>query len=206
MNRLCDLVPETRVDGRVFYQDLDIYSVDVDPLGLRRRIGMIFQKPNPFPLSIRANLELPLKEHGFRDREERGALMETSLREAGLWNEVKDRLRSPATSLSGGQQQRLCIARAIAMKPHVLLMDEPCSALDPISGGAVEQLIEKLGEHYTVVLVTHHLAQARRLSSRTAMLWPEAGAGRLIEFGPTARLFSDPQHPTTAAYLEGREG
>jgi len=206
LNRLADLIPGTRVSGRVIYEGDDLYGPGVDTMLLRRRIGMIFQKPNPFPLSIRRNIELPLKEHGIRRRDEREAIMEEALRETALWEEVKDRLRAPATALSGGQQQRLCIARAIALKPRVLLMDEPCSALDPVSTARVEALIERLAGEYSVVIVTHHLAQARRLASRTALLWPEQGAGRLIEFAETSQLFSDPQHPTTSAYIEGRSG
>ena len=177
-----------------------------DVVQLRRRVGMIFQKPNPFPLSIRRNLELPLLELGIKKRAEQDALIEQVLGEVGLWDEVKDRLHAPAQALSGGQQQRLCIARALTLKPEVLLMDEPCSALDPISSAVVEELITRLKQHYAVVVVTHNLAQARRISDYCGAFWLQEGAGRLIEFERTETLFSAPRHPLTAAYIEGRRG
>jgi phosphate transport system ATP-binding protein len=167
---------------------------------------MIFQKPNPFPFSIRRNLEFPLREHGVRDRAALAERVERALRDVGLWDEVRDRLDAPAQALSGGQQQRLCLARALALEPDVLLLDEPCSALDPIASGVVEDRIALLRGRYTVVVVTHNLAQARRLSDRTAVFWHQDGAGRLVEHGPTAQVFESPSHPLTAAYVSGARG
>ncbi|MGH8527038.1 MAG: phosphate ABC transporter ATP-binding protein, partial [Gammaproteobacteria bacterium] len=177
-----------------------------DVIRLRRRIGMIFQKPNPFPLSIRRNLELPLREHGLRDREQIALAVETVLRDVGLWDEVKDRLDSPALALSGGQQQRLCVARALVLSPEVLLMDEPCSALDPLSSGVVEDLIVSLRGRYTVLIVTHNLAQARRIADYAALFWMQDGAGQPIEAGTAKQIFEDPREPLTAAYVSGMRG
>lgn len=204
LNRLTDLIPATRVSGSVQIDGMDALAPRQDLLGLRRRVGMIFQKPNPFPMSIRRNIELPLAEHGLRDRDARAAAMQTALESAGLWDEVKHRLDSSALALSGGQRQRLCIARAIALKPRVLLMDEPCSALDPIASSAVESLIQSLRGDYTVLIVTHNLAQARRISDRVAMFWNQDGCGCLVEAGPSERVFERPAQAITAAYLEGR--
>jgi phosphate transport system ATP-binding protein len=173
---------------------------------LRTQIGMIFQKPNPFPLSIRRNLELPLKEHGVTDARERAARAEAALTDVGLWAEVKDRLDTPALQLSGGQQQRLCIARALVLRPSVLLMDEPCSALDPISSGVVEDLILRLRGQYTVVIVTHNLAQAKRIANYAAFFWMKERVGKLIEFGQSQQLFEAPQDHLTAAYINGARG
>ena len=206
LNRLTDLVAGCRVEGCVCFHGLSIHDVRHDVVALRQRVGMIFQKPHPFPLSIRRNLELPLLERGVRNRDAREAVIEQVLTEVGLWGEVRDRLGAPATALSGGQQQRLCIARALTLEPEVLLMDEPCSALDPIATGVVEELIARLKTRYTLVVVTHNLAQARRISDYCAALWPQDGAGRLIEFNRSESLFGDPQHPTLAAYLQGRHG
>jgi phosphate transport system ATP-binding protein len=167
-------------------------------------VGMIFQKPNPFPLSIRRNLEFPLREHGMS--KDLDATIEAALRDVGLWDEVKDRLGAPGMSLSGGQQQRLCLARALALRPEVLLMDEPCSSLDPLSSGVVEDLIGRLRGRYTVLIVTHNLAQARRIADRTALFWVKDGAGRLVEEGPTEELFLRPRDPLTAAYVSGARG
>jgi len=167
---------------------------------------MIFQKPNPFPLSIRKNLELPLREHGVRKRSELDELRNSVLQQVGLWDEVKDRLDAPAMALSGGQQQRLCIARAIALKPDVLLMDEPCSALDPISSRIVEDLIRRLCCDFTVLVVTHNLAQARRIADYAAMFWVQGGSGRLIEQGTATQIFEQPAEPITAAYMNGEAG
>ncbi|MBK8275616.1 MAG: phosphate ABC transporter ATP-binding protein [Nitrospira sp.] len=206
LNRLTDLIPTCVVAGRITIDKLDVLAPQTDVIQLRRRIGMIFQKPNPFPLSIRRNLEFPLREHGMRDRTQLSSAIETSLRDVGLWDEVKDRLDSPALALSGGQQQRLCIARSLALAPEMLLMDEPCSALDPISSGVVEDLIVSLRGRYTILIVTHNLAQARRIANDAALFWVHNGAGRLIETGPAKQIFEDPRDPLTAAYLGGMRG
>ncbi len=206
LNRLTDLIPACLVSGRITIDTLDVLAPQTDVIRLRRRIGMIFQKPNPFPLSIRRNLEFPLREHGLRDRTQLSTAIETALRDVGLWDEVKDRLDSPALALSGGQQQRLCIARALALSPEMLLMDEPCSALDPISSGIVEDLIVRLRGRYTILIVTHNLAQARRIANDAALFWVHNGAGRLIETGPAKQIFEDPRDPLTAAYVSGMRG
>ena len=206
LNRLTDLIAGCRISGKIMIDGLDGLAPDTDVIRLRRRIGMIFQKPNPFPLSIRRNLEFPLREHGLGDREQVTRTMETALRDVGLWDEVKDRLDSPALALSGGQQQRLCIARALALLPEVLLMDEPCSALDPLSGGVVEDLIVSLRSRYTVLIVTHNLAQARRIADYAALFWVQNGSGRLIETGTAKQIFEEPHDPLTAAYVSGMRG
>jgi phosphate transport system ATP-binding protein len=206
LNRLTDLIPGCVVSGRVRVGDLDVFGPRTDVLTLRRRVGMIFQKPNPFPFSIRRNLEFPLREHGVRDRHRLDEVIETALRDVGLWDEVKDRMKSPAPALSGGQQQRLCMARALALGPEVLLLDEPCSALDPISSGVIEDLIARLRERITLLIVTHNIAQARRIADEVALFWSLEGAGRLIESGPAREFFDDPKHPLTADYLTGVRG
>lgn len=206
LNRLTDLIAGCRVSGRIMVETLDVLAPQTDVIRLRRRIGMVFQKPNPFPLSIRRNLEFPLREHGVRDRAQLAQTIETTMRDVGLWDEVKDRLDSPALALSGGQQQRLCIARSLALSPEMLLMDEPCSALDPISSGIVEDLIVSLRGRYTILIVTHNLAQARRIADYTALFWVQHGAGRLIETGPAKQLFEQPRDPLTAAYVSGMRG
>jgi phosphate transport system ATP-binding protein len=206
LNRLTDLIPNARVGGKVQLDDGNLFDPNLDVLALRRRIGMIFQRPNPFPLSIRRNLELPLKEHGIRAKQVIDAKIEEALRAVGLWDEVSDRLDSSALALSGGQQQRLCIARALVLEPEVLLMDEPCSSLDPISSGVVEELILKLKGRYTVVIVTHNLAQARRIANYVAFFWAEERVGKLVEFGRSPRLFESPVHELTAAYVGGAKG
>ena len=206
LNRLTDLVPSAHVRGRILFENTDVLDPNLDVLALRRRIGMIFQKPNPFPLSVRRNLELPLREHGIRDRELLEQKIETALRDVGLWDEVRDRLNNPALALSGGQQQRLCIARALVLEPSVLLMDEPCSALDPISSAVVEELIQRLRGRYTVVIVTHNLAQARRIANYAAFFWMRERVGKLIEFGRCQSLFETPVHDLTAAYVSGASG
>ena len=206
LNRLTDLVPGAQVRGRIRLDEIDVLDPRLDVLMLRRKIGMIFQKPNPFPLSIRRNLELPLREHGMRSRALLEHKIETTLRDVGLWGEVHDRLDSSALALSGGQQQRLCIARALVLEPSVLLMDEPCSALDPISSGVVEELILRLRGRYTVVIVTHNLAQARRIANYAAFFWMKERVGKLIEFGHCQPLFETPAHPLTAAYVSGMRG
>ena len=206
LNRLTDLVPGCCVTGRVLVDDIDVNHPRVDMIALRRHVGMLFQKPNPFALSIRRNLELPLREHGVRQRGELTARVEQALRETGLWDEVRDRLDEPAQALSGGQQQRLCLARALALRPRVLLMDEPCSALDPIASGVVEDLIARLRGRYTVLIVTHNLAQARRIADYTGFFWADDGIGRLVEFGATDDIFERPTDPRTQAYVQGRRG
>ena len=206
LNRLTDMVPRCSVEGTLRYQGVDLTSPGLDVVALRRRVGMIFQRPNPFPLSIRRNLELPLKEHGVRDRARLEATLESTLRDVGLWQEVADRLDAPATSLSGGQQQRLCLARALVLDPEVLLMDEPTSALDPLAAGVVEDLVQSLRGRYTMVIVTHNLAQARRLADHVAMFWVRDGSGRIIETGPVAGIFERPQDPDTEAYIRGLRG
>lgn len=206
LNRLTDHYEDCKVTGAIRIGDLNVLNARTDVLYLRRRVGMIFQKPNPFPLSIWRNLALTLKQHGISDRRALAERIETALQAVGLWDEVKDRLHASALSLSGGQQQRLCIARAVALEPDVILFDEPCSALDPISSGVVEELIRGLRSRFTVVIVTHNLAQARRISDATALFWMHGGVGRLVEYGPTQRLFEAPADPITAAYLAGRHG
>ncbi len=206
LNRMTDLIPGARTEGTVRIHGQNTYGDDISPALLRRSIGMIFQKANPFPLSIRQNLQLALREHGVRQRPELESRTEAALRDVGLWDEVKDRLDQPALRLSGGQQQRLCIARAIILEPRVLLMDEPCSALDPIASAHVESLIQSFKGRYTILIVTHNLAQARRLADHLAVFWYEGEAGRIIEQGNATELFDNPQHPTVAAYLAGQRG
>lgn len=206
LNRLSDLVPGCRVDGHIRFSDADIRAPAIDVQSLRRRIGMIFQKPNPFPLSIRRNLEMPLREHGVNRRAELDEKIRQALTDVGLWDEVHDRLDAPALGLSGGQQQRLCIARALVLEPEVLLMDEPCSALDPLSSAVVEALILRLRGRYTVVIVTHNLAQARRIANYAAFFWMREKVGKLIEFGRCQQLFNAPRDDLTAAYIAGVSG
>jgi len=206
LNRLTDIIPGCRVSGRIRLDDLDVLAPHTDVIRLRRRVGMIFQKPNPFPFSILKNLEFPLREHGLKDRERIAASIETVLRDVGLWDEVKDRLHSPALALSGGQQQRLCMARALVLSPEVLLLDEPCSALDPLSSGVVEDLIVGLRGRYTVLIVTHNLAQARRIADYAALFWVQNGAGQLIETGTAKQIFEEPRDPLTTAYVSGMRG
>jgi phosphate transport system ATP-binding protein len=203
LNRMHELVPKTRVEGRVFLQGEDLYSSDVDPAIVRRRVGMVFQKSNPFPtMSIGENVVIGLRLNGVRSQKFLNERLEKSLRMAALWDEVKDDLHKPGTSLSGGQQQRLCIARALAVDPEVLLMDEPCSALDPIATAKIEELIYELKAHYTIVTVTHNMQQAGRISDYTAFFY----LGRLIEFGPTTKIFTNPSERQTEDYITGRFG
>jgi len=206
LNRLTDLIPGSRVQGQILIDGVDVMSPQRDVMALRRKVGMIFQKPNPFPLSIRRNIEMPLREHGIRQRSELAERVERALRDVGLWDEICDRLDSPALALSGGQQQRLCIARALALEPSILLMDEPCSALDPIASAVVEDLIHSLCNRYTVVIVTHNLAQARRVANYAAFFWMTERVGKLIEFGHCQSLFDTPNHDLTAAYVTGVSG
>ena len=206
INRLTDLIPGCKVSGRLQMNEFDVLAPSTNLLHLRRQVGMIFQKPTVFPFSIKKNLELPLREHAKHARATWAATIETTLQQVGLWNEVKDRLDQPAQALSGGQQQRLCLARALALSPEVLLLDEPCSALDPISSGIVEDLIVSLRGRYTVVIVTHNLAQARRIADHVAIFWSIDGIGQLIENGSAQNIFESPQHELTAAYISGARG
>jgi phosphate transport system ATP-binding protein len=202
INRMNDTVPTARAEGELKIGDLDILSRSIDVVDLRRRIGMVFQKPNPFPKSIFDNVAFGPRLHLRISSSELESLVEWALRKASLWNEVKDRLNKPALALSGGQQQRLCIARAIAVGPEVLLMDEPCASLDPRSTVAIEDLIAELREDYTIVIVTHNMQQAGRSSDFTAFLHD----GKLIEVGPTQRVFTKPQNTLTENYITGRFG
>jgi phosphate transport system ATP-binding protein len=200
LNRMNDLLGIVRTEGSISYRGADIYARHVDPVEVRRRIGMVFQKPNPFPKSIRDNLAFPLRINGIRTGVDQR--IEQALRRAALWDEVKDRLGRSALELSGGQQQRLCIARALVTEPEILLMDEPCSALDPGSTARVEDLIQELRQRYTVVIVTHNMQQAARVSQHTAFFY----VGRLEEFGPTRALFAKPVNKRTEDYITGRFG
>jgi phosphate transport system ATP-binding protein len=209
LNRMHEVIPGARVEGQVLLDGEDIYGQSVDPVSVRRTIGMVFQRPNPFPtMSIRDNVVAGLKLAGVRDRKRLDEVAESALRGANLWNEVKDRLTKPGGGLSGGQQQRLCIARAIAVRPDVVLMDEPCSALDPISTLAIEDLIGKLKQDYTIVIVTHNMQQAARVSDQTAFfnLAGVGQPGRLIEMDDTERIFSNPAEKATEDYISGRFG
>ncbi|OBI91542.1 phosphate ABC transporter ATP-binding protein PstB [Mycobacterium asiaticum] len=209
LNRMHEVIPGARVDGSVLLDDENIYGARIDPVGVRRAIGMVFQRPNPFPaMSIRDNVVAGLKLQGVRKRQILDETAEHSLRGANLWDEVKDRLDKPGGGLSGGQQQRLCIARAIAVQPDVLLMDEPCSALDPISTMAIEELISDLKQEYTIVIVTHNMQQAARVSDQTAFFNLEAVGkpGRLIEIDDTEKIFSNPNQRATEDYISGRFG
>lgn len=197
-----DLVKDVHFTGEVLYNGQDIYAPEVEVSELRRQIGMVFQKPNPFPMSIYDNVAYGPRTHGTRKREELDEIVERSLRDAAIWDEVKDRLRENALGLSGGQQQRLCIARALAVQPNVLLMDEPTSALDPISTSKIEELTMELKEKYTIVIVTHNMQQAVRISDQTAFFL----LGKLIEFGNTEALFSQPKEKKTEDYITGRFG
>ncbi len=209
-NRMNDLVEIARVEGQILYHGIDLYDSAVDPVAVRRRIGMVFQKPNPFPKSIYDNVAFGPRIAGMKgDLDE---LVEKSLRDAGLWEEVKDRLEKSALGLSGGQQQRLCIARAIAVNPDVLLMDEPCSALDPIATGRIEELMQEIKTEYTIVIVTHNMQQAARVSDRTAFFTAELDEasgqrrGQLVEYSETGQIFSNPADERTEAYVTGRFG
>jgi phosphate transport system ATP-binding protein len=210
LNRMHEVVPRARVEGKIVIDGQDLYGADVDPVEVRRQVGMVFQRPNPFPtMSIYENVLAGSRLNSRRiPKAQADDTVERSLRSANLWAEVKDRLGKPGASLSGGQQQRLCIARAVAVQPQVLLMDEPCSALDPISTSAIEDLIHELRREYTIVIVTHNMQQAARFSEDTAF-FNLAGAGkpgRLVEMNPTRRVFSNPEEPSTEAYISGRFG
>jgi phosphate transport system ATP-binding protein len=203
LNRMNDTVSSARVEGRILLEGEDIYDARVDPVQLRAKVGMVFQKPNPFPKSIYDNVAYGPKIHGLtRNKAELDAIVEAALKKAALWNEVKDRLDASGTGLSGGQQQRLCIARAIATGPEVLLMDEPCSALDPIATAQVEELIDELRASFSVVIVTHSMQQAARVSQKTAFFH----LGNLVEYGDTPQIFTNPKDPRTESYITGRIG
>ena len=202
LNRMNDLIPGVKITGDVRYRDQDIFAPGTDVNELRREIGMVFQKPNPFPMSIYDNIAYGPRTHGIKNRARLDEIVEKSLRGAAIWDEVKDRLKKNALGLSGGQQQRLCIARALAVEPEVLLMDEPTSALDPISTSKIEELAMQLKEQYTIVIVTHNMQQAVRISDRTAFFL----LGELVECGDTQRLFSQPQDKRTEDYITGRFG
>ena len=199
LNRMNDLVANIRIEGQILYDDMDIYGKDVDVVELRKSIGMVFQKPNPFPMSIYDNVAYGPRIHGQKNIDK---IVENSLKDSALWEEVNERLDQPALGLSGGQQQRLCIARTLAMKPDVILFDEPCSALDPISTGKIESLMEGLKNNYTQVIVTHNMQQAARISECTAFFL----LGELIEMGETKRIFEMPQEKSTEDYITGRFG
>ena len=203
LNRMNDTIDGCRVEGQILLDETDIYDKNIDVVPLRARVGMVFQKPNPFPKSIYDNIAYGPKIHGLvQNRQETDELVEKSLKRAGLWNEVKDRLNQPGTGLSGGQQQRLCIARTIAVNPEVILMDEPCSALDPIATAVIEDLIDELKKEYSIAIVTHSMQQASRVSQRTAFFH----MGDLIEIGPTDQIFLNPLHQLTNDYITGRFG
>jgi phosphate transport system ATP-binding protein len=201
-NRMNDLIDSCRVEGSVLIDGEDIYSPSADVVTIRKRVGMVFQKPNPFPKSIYENVAYGPKIHGITEKKDLDRIVEESLHNAALWNEVKDRLHDPANGLSGGQQQRLCIARCLAVEPDIILMDEPCSALDPIATAKIENLIDILKRSYTVVIVTHNMQQAARVSDFTGFMY----LGKLIEFGETTRIFEKPREELTANYVTGRFG
>ena len=202
-NRMNDLIDICKIKGNIKLDELEVYSKKIDIVRLRTRVGMVFQKPNPFPKSIYDNVSYGPKIHGMcKDVSELDAIVEKSLKSAGLWDEIKDRLNEPGTSISGGQQQRLCIARAIATNPEVILMDEPCSALDPIATAKIEELIDELKNKYTIVVVTHNMHQAARISQRTAFFH----LGKLIEFDKTDKIFTSPSKQKTNDYITGRYG
>ena len=211
-NRMNDLIPSAKVGGTVLYRGIDLYGPEANAGEVRRRIGMVFQKPNPFPKSIYDNVAFGPRVNGKPSKSETDELVETSLKRAALWEEVKDRLKQPAFSLSGGQQQRLCIARALAVDPDVLLMDEPCSALDPIATGRIEDLMHEIKGQYPIVIVTHNMQQAARVSDRTAFFNTEVDAdatrptGVLVEYDATRKIFSTPSDPRTEQYITGRMG
>ena len=212
LNRMNDLVPGARIGGHIVFHGIDLYGPAVSAVEVRRRIGMVFQKPNPFPKSIYENIAFGPRVNGVRDRDKLDEIVERSLRAAALWDEVKDRLHGSALAMSGGQQQRLCIARTIAVEPEVVLMDEPCSALDPIATARIEELMSELKKTYTIVIVTHNMQQAARVSELTAFFTvevdPEAErrTGVLVEYGATAQLFSNPRDERTENYITGRFG
>lgn len=202
LNRMNDLIEGARAEGEIIIDGQDILSPDIDVVALRKKVGMVFQRPNPFPMSIYDNVAYGLKIHGLKDKKKMDEIVERSLKGAALWEEVKDRLNAPALGLSGGQQQRLCIARLLAVEPEIILMDEPCSALDPISTMKIEELIHELKQNYTLVVVTHNMQQAARISNETAFFL----SGEIIEMGPTEKMFYRPEDQRTEDYITGRFG
>lgn len=202
LNRMNDLVPGCRITGSVLYEGKNIYRKDYDVTQLRKRVGMVFQKPNPFPKTVYENLVYGPKIHGIRRKQKLDEIVERTLTEVGLWEEVKDRIHKSALGLSGGQQQRLCIARCLAVEPEVILMDEPTSALDPVATSRIESLIHQLRQHYTIIIVTHNMQQAGRISDRTAFFY----TGEIVEVNSTEKIFTDPDHPKTEEYISGRFG
>lgn len=202
LNRMNDIIPSAQITGKIILDDIDIYDPNYEPYELRKKVGMVFQKPNPFPKSIIENLAFGLRIHGIKDKREIEKRVVSAIKSAALWDEVKDRLHDSAFSLSGGQQQRLCIARALAIEPEVILFDEPCSALDPISTAKIEDLMINLKQRYTIIIVTHNLQQAARISDYTGFLY----LGKLIEFGETTKLFTAPKEKLTENYITGRFG
>lgn len=202
LNRMNDLIPGIKVEGAIYLDNENILSPETDVVELRRKVGMVFQKPNPFPKSIFKNVSYGLEIHNIKDKKYIGNKVKESLQKSALWEEVKDRLDDSALMLSGGQQQRLCIARCLAVEPEVILFDEPCASLDPISTNRIEELITELKKSYTIVIVTHNMQQAARVSDYTAFLY----LGELIEYGPTERIFTVPSHPKTEEYLSGKFG
>ncbi len=206
-NRMNDLISGSRVEGNVELDGVSIYDSKVDVVELRKRVGMVFQKPNPFPMSVFENVAYGPKRHGIKNHPELAEIVEKSLRQAALWDEVKDKLQQSGLALSGGQQQRLCIARVLAVEPEVILMDEPCSALDPVATLKIEDLMRNLAQQYTIVIVTHNMQQAARVSDMTVfMMMEEDRAGSLVEYGPTSKLFTKPQDKLTEDYITGRFG
>lgn len=207
LNRMNDLIPETRVEGLITLDGRDIYTNETDLVDLRRRVGMIFQQPNPFPMSIYDNVAYGPRLHGSPSKSELDGIVETTLKQAALWKEVKDKLNSPALSLSGGQQQRLCIARVLAVNPEVVLMDEPASAIDPTSTQKIEDLMAELKERFSIIIVTHNMQQAARVSDHTAFFMADdTGKANLIEFGNTDQIFTNPKDERTESYITGRFG
>lgn len=202
LNRMNDLIEDCKIDGKILFHDRDIYSKDYDINLLRKRVGMVFQKPNPFAMSIYDNITFGPKTHGIKDKDSLDSIVEKSLKDAALWDDLKDRLHSSAIGLSGGQQQRLCIARTLAVDPEVILMDEPTSALDPISTSKIEELILKLKKDYTIIIVTHNMQQAHRISDKTAFFW----MGEVIEYDDTKKIFNKPKHKKTQDYVLGKFG
>ncbi|MBN2299730.1 MAG: phosphate ABC transporter ATP-binding protein [Acholeplasmataceae bacterium] len=202
LNRMNDLIVDCKIDGNIEYHNENIYENGIDIIGLRKRVGMVFQKPNPFPMSIHDNITYGPRCQGIKDKSVLNEIVRTSLEQAALWDEVKDRLKESALSLSGGQQQRLCIARTIAMKPDVILMDEPTSALDPVATAKIEDLVVELKKNYTIIIVTHNMQQAARISDKTAFFF----MGEIIEYGDTSHIFSTPDHNKTEEYITGRFG
>ena len=202
MNRLNDLIPVSRIEGQILFDGKDLYADDIDVVEIRRKIGMVFQKPNPFPKSIYDNIAYALRINGIKNKKKLSEIVEKSLKDSGLWQEIKDQINTSAMELSGGQQQRLCIARALAVEPKVILMDEPCSALDPAGTFKIEELMMELKQQYTIIIVTHNMQQAARVSNSTGFLY----LGELIEFGETNQIFTRPEHKLTENYISGRFG